>query len=267
MKEIKIRGNKYWYEDRNKDKENAILLVHGHPFNHSMWKYQYETLSQYRLILPDLIGYGKSDFNFERILTEEHALDLALLLDELGIDKVHLIGISMGGQVIVEFSRLFPERTRSLIICTSTPNSETESSYNKRLQLADEILEIGMMEHTQQTIHKYINIENNGQGSSVYQHLFKMMSNTPSKGAIASHKGRAERRDNMDYLKKIDKPTMVIAAEKDSFFKVKDVKSVADAIKNSSFELIQDSGHLPNMENPKKFNALLTKFYSKAEKS
>lgn len=196
-----------------------VLLVHGHPFNHSMWKYQYETLNQFRLILPDLIGYRKSDSNFERIFIEEQALDLALLLDELHINKVHLIGLSMGGQIIVEFCRLFPERTKSLIICASTPNSENESSYNKRLQLADEISKTGMVEHTKQTIHKYINIENNGQKSEIYRHLFDMMSTTPAQGAIASHKGRAERRNNTNYLKKIDKPTMIIAAEKDYFLK------------------------------------------------
>lgn len=267
MKKIKIRGNDYCYDDRNQDKNNAILFVHGHPFNHSMWTYQYETLDQFRLILPDLIGYGQSDSNFERIFIEEQALDLALLLDELSIEKVHLIGLSMGGQIIVEFSRLFPEKTNSLVICASTPNSETETSYGKRLMLANEISKIGMVNHTEQTIHKYINTEINGPESEVYRHLFDMMSTTPTQGAVASHRGRAERRDNTDYLEKIDKPTLVVAAGKDYFFKFNDVKKVADAIKNSSFELIEDSGHLPNMEKPEIFNNILTEFYQRAGKA
>ncbi len=78
MSKIKIRGCKFFYEDRNKEKSDVIVLVHGHPFNHTMWKYQYEILNDYRLILPDLRGYGKSDFDFEKIFIEEHALDLSI---------------------------------------------------------------------------------------------------------------------------------------------------------------------------------------------
>jgi len=261
MEKVKIRGNNYCYADRNKDKKEVILLVHGHPFNHSMWKYQYETLKEFRLILPDLIGYGKSDFDFDRVFIEEQALDLALLLDQLGIEKVHLIGLSMGGQIIVEFCRLFPERAKSLIICASTPKAENPDSYSKRLKLAREISNVGMLKHTKNTISNYINTGNYGQESEVYGHLFKMMSTTPTIGAVASHKGRAERRDNADYLAKINIPAMVVAAEKDFFFEISDVKSVADSIPVASFRLIVDSGHLPNMEKPEEFNRLLEDFY------
>src|SRR5438445_4248719 len=102
MQHIKIRGNNHFYEDLHPDKKDTVLLVHGHPFDHSMWKYQYDSLKNFRLILPDLKGYGKTDYNFPKIYIEEQALDMAFLLDALNIDKVHLIGLSMGGQIIVE---------------------------------------------------------------------------------------------------------------------------------------------------------------------
>ncbi|HFA49728.1 MAG TPA: alpha/beta hydrolase [Bacteroidetes bacterium] len=261
MNNQKIRGNTIKYKDLNQQKEEAILLVHGHPFNHTMWKYQYETLKNFRLILPDLKGYGKSDFNFDKIYIEGQALDLALLLDELKIEKIHLIGLSMGGQIIVEFQRLFPHRVRSLIICASTPNAETKESYAKRLALAGSILEKGMLEYTKEDIHKYINLEEAGGNSEVYRHLFKMMAETETKGAVASHRGRAERRNNFEYLKKIKIPTLVIAGEKDYFFNVRDVKKVAEEIPDSQFVIIEKSGHLPNMERPELFNRTLNEFY------
>ena len=125
MKNIRIRGNNWKYQDFNSDKREVLLFVHGHPFNHSMWKYQYETVQSFRLILPDLRGYGKSDYQFKKIYIEEQALDLALLLDKLDVQQIHLVGLSMGGQIIVEFQRLFPARVKSLIICASTPKAET----------------------------------------------------------------------------------------------------------------------------------------------
>lgn len=261
MNSLKIRGNKIAFKDLNQEKEEVILLVHGHPFDHTMWKYQYEALKGFRLLLPDLIGYGQSVASTEKIFIENQALDLALLLDELGIQQVHLIGLSMGGQIIVEFQRLFPSRVKSLIIAASTPTAETEESYANRLQLADTIQEIGMLKYTQKDIHKYINLEIIRGDSEVYQHLFKMMTKTTVAGAVAAHKGRAERRNNFEYLKKIDLPTLVIAGEKDYFFSVEVVEKVAKEIPNAQFEIIHGSGHLPNMEKPEQFNALMTKFY------
>lgn len=263
MKKRIIRGATWKYKDINPDKQTVILFVHGHPFNHTMWKYQYDTLNDFRLILPDLKGYGESDYLFDKIFIEEQALDLVLLLDELGIKKVHLIGLSMGGQIIVEFQRLFPSRVKSLIICASTPTAETEESYRNRLELAASITKTGMYEYTQNDIHKYINLEEVGVDSDVYQHLFKMMTETKKEGAVASHKGRAERRNNFDYLKNINVPSLVIAGENDYFFKAKDMEKVAHEIVGAEFKVIKHSGHLPNMEKPKEFNEIIEKFYKK----
>ncbi len=261
MNTIKIRGNTFHYEDLQQEKEDVILMVHGHPFNHSMWKYQYRTLSDFRLLAPDLKGYGQSDYNFDKIYIEEQALDLALLLDELGVQKVHLIGLSMGGQIIVEFQRLFPARVLSLAICASTPNAETEESYANRMQLAESIANIGMQAYTNQDIHKYINLDEVGEDSAIYQHLFQMMSETKTAGAVASHRGRAERRNNFDYLSQIEVPTLVVAGEEDYFFQLEEVEKVAQAISGSTFAVIKGSGHLPNMEKPAEFNRILRSFY------
>ncbi len=182
-------------------------------------------------------------------------------MDELGIEKVHLVGLSMGGQIIIEFCRLFSNRVKSLVICTSTPDSETEISYQNRMKLIDEISVIGMLEYTKRDIHKYINIDDNKEGSEVYNHLFEMMAGTPLQGVVASHRGRAERRNNFAYLKLIDKPTLVIATEKDYFYKAESVKEVANQISNSIFKFIDKSGHLPNMEKPEIFNKYLSQFY------
>lgn len=263
MPNLMIRACQFHYEDLHQSQNEAILLIHGHPFDHSMWKYQYDALSDFRLILPDLRGYGKSDANFDSIFIEEQALDLALLLDELGIAAVHIIGLSMGGQISVEFHRLFPGRVKSLILCASTPHAETETSYQNRMNLATLIDDIGMNAYTQNDIHKYIDLTVHDSNSVVYSHLFKMMSQTSKEGAIASHKGRAERRDNFSHLKNIQIPCLVIAGETDFFFKTEDVKAVAAEIESSEFVLIHNSGHLPNMEQPVKFNACVKKFYEK----
>lgn len=267
MNTTKIRGHKLAYVDLNKGQSEVILMVHGHPFDHSMWKYQYDVLNDFRIINPDLFGYGKSESSFDKIYIEQQALDLVLLLDQLGIEKIHLIGLSMGGQIIVEFARLFPHRTKSLVICASTSNAENEKSLAKRMLNAQEIDDIGMKKHTQKTIQNYINTKIHPPASPVYQHLYEMMSSTPAKGAIASHKGRAERRDNIDFLKNIDLPTLLFAGELDYFFDVNSIQTIASEIGGSRIVVVESSGHLPNMEQPKVFNESLNYFYKEIKAS
>lgn len=263
MTEIKIRGNNHFYRDLNSEKKETILLVHGHPFDNSMWNYQIDALKDFRLILPDLKGYGKTDYKFDKIFIEEQALDLLILLDNLQIEKVHLIGLSMGGQIIVEFARLFPHRTVSLILCDSNPSAENETTYKNRLQLANKIDTIGMKEYTDNDIHKYLSkdtIENN---KEVYQHLYQMMIATKTQGAVASHRGRAERRNNYTFLNLIKVPTLVVVGDSDFFTPVSEMKDIAEKIEKSEFVIIPNSGHMPNMEQTEIFNHAITGFYTK----
>lgn len=263
MRNQLIRGNKWYYEDLNSSNKEVILLIHGHPFDHSMWKYQYEALENFRLILPDLRGYGKSDYEFDKIYIEEQALDLAIFLDELNIEKVHLIGLSMGGQIAVEFTMLFKDRVKSMVLCDTNPVNENSTSYQNRLKLAEKITSIGMKEYTEQSIHEYLHPKTPEQNKEVFQHLYQMMENTQTKGAVASHKGRAERRNNEPFLSKITVPTLVIVGDEDFFTPVAEMKNIADKIPNAVFEIIENAGHMPNMEQPKIFNEALIKFYNK----
>ena len=261
MNTVKIRGNRLSYVDLHSQNEEVILLVHGHPFDHSMWEYQYDALKDFRIINPDLFGYGQSESGFEKIFIEQQALDLVLLLDQLGIQQVHLMGLSMGGEIIVEFTRLFPHRVRSLVVCASTPHAENEITFAKRMANAEQIAQIGMLEHTRLSIPNYINTKVHPEGSEVYQHLFKMMSQTRDQGAIASHRGRAERRDNFAFLKMIQLPTLFIAGEKDYFFEPSVIEKAAEQVPGAQLQVIEHSGHLPNMEQPLEFNQYLVSFY------
>jgi pimeloyl-ACP methyl ester carboxylesterase len=263
MTKIKIRGNNHFYRCLNPEKRGTILLIHGHPFDNSMWNYQTDALKDFRLILPDLKGYGKTDYAFDKIFIEEQALDLVILLDSLQIEQVHLIGLSMGGQIIVEFARLFPHRTLSLILCDTEPAAETEEAYKKRLELANKIDAVGMKAYTDSEIHNYLHkntVENN---KEVYQHLYDMMIATKKEGAVASHRGRAERRNNYRFLSSIKVPTLVVAGDNDVFTPVAAMKDIADQIEGSEFVIIPGAGHMPNMEQPAIFNRAMTRFYTK----
>lgn len=106
-------GGQMYYEDTGGDGE-VVLFLHGHTLDHRMWDGQVELLKdRYRVVVPDLRGYGKSA-NPEEGYQFTHADDAIALMDSLGIEKAHVVGLSMGAYVAGDMVALFPER---LITC------------------------------------------------------------------------------------------------------------------------------------------------------
>ena len=136
----------------------------------------------------------------------------------------------MGGQIAVEFTRLFPGRVLSLVISGSSPAGETKASYFKRLELAERIMSIGMKEYTEQDIYKYLHSNTIKENGTAYKHLYQMMIDTKLEGAVASHRGRAERRDNFNYIKRIKIPSLIIVGDSDFFTPSSEMEVVAKQI-------------------------------------
>lgn len=255
----KIRGIQLAYDDIGKG--NSIVFIHGQPFNRSMWKYQTDYFkNDHRLIIPDLRGYGESEFNCDRILLDEMALDIAYLLDELSINHAIFCGLSMGGQVILDFYRLFPHRVKALMIADSDARNESKDSYERRLLLSQTLLKDGMKKYTDENIHHYIAHKTKERNPEMYDHLYKMMTATNAQGAAAAQKGRAERRDHIPILSEIKIPVLIIVGTEDHFTPLPIAEMMSKNIPYPELICIEDAGHLPNMEMPDAFNLAIDKF-------
>ena len=122
-----------------------LLLVHGFPLDHSMWRHQLETLrSSNRIIAPDLRGFGASSGATETISMEQLADDLAALLDGLKIiEPITFCGLSMGGYVAWQFWRRHPNRLARLILSDTRAIGDTEEVARGRLDMAERVLAEG----------------------------------------------------------------------------------------------------------------------------
>ena len=109
------------YMDVHPKKANGktVVLLHGKNFNGAYWKTTIEALSKegYRVIVPDQIGFGKSSkpigyqFTFQQL-----AINTKAVLDYLKVDKIHLLGHSMGGMLATRFALMYPEMIKTLIL-------------------------------------------------------------------------------------------------------------------------------------------------------
>lgn len=109
------------YMDVRSQKPNGqtVLLLHGKNFNGAYWETTIQALNTagYRVVVPDQIGFGKSSkpadyqFSFQQLAENTKAL-----LDKLGIDKINLLGHSMGGMLATRFTLMYPETVKKLIL-------------------------------------------------------------------------------------------------------------------------------------------------------
>src|SRR5690606_39238170 len=99
----------------------AVLLVHGHPFDRSMWRPQAAAIGSagWRVLVPDLRGYGGSTVVPGETRMDVFAADLMALLDHCGIARAVVAGLSMGGQIAMECARLHPERVSGLVLAAT----------------------------------------------------------------------------------------------------------------------------------------------------
>ena len=122
-----------------------LMLVHGFPFEHSLWNEVAAQLeSETRLLLPDLRGYGLSPTPEGIYTMEAMAADLKALLDRLGIQRVALAGHSMGGYVALAFAEAYPERLAGLAMVMSAAAADAPERKTARYQQAEEIARQGV---------------------------------------------------------------------------------------------------------------------------
>ena len=232
MSIVSIRDINIAYEDTGQG--TPLVLIHGHPFNRSMWSDQVCALStNYRVIAPDLRGYGETTVVPGKTTLEDFARDVAQLLDSLNIDKITLAGLSMGGQIVFEFYHLFPQRVHALILADTFAQADTEEGRCKRYDTAERLLSQGMREYAQEVLPKMIAPKTIQEQPDVATHVLAMMQNTNPKGAAAALRGRAERRDYTPMLPEITVPVLIIVGGEDEFTPVSDAEFMLRGIRNS----------------------------------
>src|SRR5256886_289629 len=114
-----------------------VLLVHGFPFDHTVWRHQLATLSRVKRIAPDLRGVGASGAPAsDGYSLARYADDLVAVLDALGIGAAVVCGLSMGGDVVFELLRRHPERIRAIVLADTKAEADSEEGKRARDELA-----------------------------------------------------------------------------------------------------------------------------------
>ncbi|WP_020416810.1 alpha/beta fold hydrolase [Amycolatopsis sp. ATCC 39116] len=247
----------------------ALVLVHGHPFDRSMWRPQLDHFSErgWRVIAPDLRGYGETTVVPGKTPLETFARDLAGLLDRLDVGEFVLGGLSMGGQIVMECHRLFPERIRALVLADTSPRAETAEGKRNRTEMAERLLREGLWPYADEVLTKMVAPANVAAMPDVAEHVHRMMRSTAPEGAAAALRGRAERPDYVPTLAGVRVPALVVVGDQDEYTPVAEAEFLHSLIPGAELAVIEGAAHMPNLERPAEFNSTLASFLAKIPQS
>lgn len=246
-------------------KGRPVVLLHGYPFDKSMWSGQIEALAAagFRAIAPDLRGLGETKSSSEVATMDDMARDTAALLDHLGVEQAVICGLSMGGYVAFEFVHLFPARVLGLVLAGTRAAADNEQEKAGREQQVQTMLRAGMVPISIATLPKLLASRTLAEKPDVVKRVRAMITTSDPKGAAAAQRGMAARRDYTQDLANINVPTLIIVGREDSIRPVADAEFMHRGIRDSRLEIIEDAAHMTNMEQREIFNKTLTAFLMK----
>lgn len=238
-----------------------IVFLHGFPFDKSMWQEQLDYLKMtHRVIAFDIRGFGKSKDEESHLSMDLFANDLILFIDKLGLDKVIICGLSMGGYIALNAMKRFPSRFEALILCDTQCISDSHDVKTKRYQTIADINEYGETNFNEGFIKNVFHEDSITNKPELVEQLrsvvFSNSKHIITQGLIAL----AERPETCSILEEITIPTLIICGREDIVTPLEESKYLNKNIKGSVLHVINNVGHVSNLEQPSKFNKLLRDF-------
>ncbi len=239
----------------------AVLLIHGFPLNRQMWRPQVAILmaAGYRVVAPDLRGFGDSDAMDAPCTMDLLADDLIELLDHLGITQAAVVGMSMGGYLLFNLLERYPQRVQAAVFSVTRAVADDAEGRAARRRLADDVVKFGPQVVADRFQQLLFAPDVETERPRLAEEVYGWMVATSSPGLAAGLLAMGQRRDATALLPLITAPSLAIGAEQDLACPPEHLRAIAAVMPDCRLCIIPGAGHLVNLEQPGDFNrALLT---------
>lgn len=234
----------------------VAMMAHAMGTSHRIWDPQVPALAdRYRLLRYDWRGHGGTDAPPGPYTLAEFVADAVGLMDALGLDRVHWVGISTGGMIGQGLGIHHPERIASLTLCNTT--SWATPWYRDWVKERQAVVRDGGMEPVWEMTRRlwftdaFVDAEGPG-----YQAVRDVFVRTPVAGYLGGTSAVADLAWR-PLLHRIRVSTRIIAAGGDTVTPISHAEEIRDGISGAELHVIEDLRHFSNVEGPDAFNALL----------
>lgn len=242
-----------------------LLLVHGFPLDHTMWKGQVSEFSRdFRVLAPDLRGFGQSSpvTETDAVLSmTKFADDMADLLAALHItEPVTFCGLSMGGYIAWEFMARHPGKLARLILCDTKAAADSKEAGDNRHKLAAKVLAEGSQAAVDAMLPKLFAKGLVTKEKPWVDETRQVILRTPPASIAAALRGLAAREDFTASLGTIRVPTLLICGAEDGITPPAEMRAIATAIPGAEYVEVPAAGHMSPLEDPAGVNRAMRMF-------
>jgi 3-oxoadipate enol-lactonase len=257
--EIKANGIQIHYELSGKEGARVVVLSHSLGCSLAMWDPQLQSLEpNYRVLRYDTRGHGGTDAPSGAYTMDMLGADAIGLLDALGIDMVHWIGLSMGGMIGQCLALNHPHRLNSLALCDTAAliPEDAQPVWQERLNVARDK---GMQALVESTLARWFTQPYLSRNPPAVNQIRRQFLATPVAGYIGCSEA-IRRLDYLEQLPEIKKPTLFIVGEDDLGTPVAASEAMQQRIPGSRLVVLSSAAHLSNVEQAEAFNNALIEF-------
>lgn len=258
-RQFNVDGVRLVCEDRGSGP--PVVLLHGFPLDHAMWEAQIEGLSsRFRVIAPDLRGFGRSTLGSEDaelgVGMERYAADVIAMLDWLEIaEPVVLVGFSMGGYAAWQAALRWPGRVRGLVPCDTRAAADAEEARAGRLKMAEAAMQAGNSSPALAMLPKLVAPRTQEERPDVVERIRGIIERQSAESIAAAPRGMARRTDVRGELNAIAAHSLCIVGVADAISPPKEMHEIAVLLAKSGLDdvrlvEIENAGHMSPMENP-----------------
>jgi pimeloyl-ACP methyl ester carboxylesterase len=233
----------------------ALVLLHAFPLSSAMWLPQREGLADLvRVVTPDQRGFGGSPLGDDEPSLDRVAEDVVALLDRLGLERVVLGGLSMGGYAAMALLRAAPERVGGLLLADTKATADPEAAAANRLRVADAVLAEGPKVLVDEVLPKLLGATTTASRPLVAGRVRALLEAAPPAAVAWAQRAMAARPGSLDVLRRTDVPALVVVGEEDALSPPDDARAMAEALPQGRLVVLPGAGHLSSVEVPEAFD-------------
>ena len=238
----------------------AVLLLHAYPLDASQWDAQVAALSdRYRCLRPDFWGCGLSPAAGGPVTIDSYVDDVLAALDERGVERVAVVGLSMGGYQAFALWRRAPGRVRALVLTNTRAADDDEAARAGRNTQIDAVRS-GGVEAIVESMTTRLLCAHCHEEAHIADPVRGRIRRCTDAGVLAAVEAIRDRDDSRPTLPTITVPTLAVVGSADVIVPVAESREWAGAIPGATLHQLEGHGHLANLEQPHHYSQLLGDF-------
>jgi 3-oxoadipate enol-lactonase len=259
---IKVNGVELAYRFDGPQDGHVVMLSNSLMSNYGMWDVTVPALTdRYRVLRYDTRGQGRSGTTPGPYSIEMLADDVIALIDQLGIRRVHFVGLSMGGMIAQQIGARYADRVYSLSLCDTASEMPPRSMWEERLLTAQTK---GTAALVDLMIQRWFTPPFVVRDPDTIEKVRRMISATPVEGYIACASAVRDMSQTAMLLR-VKSPTLILVGRQDPACTVENSIVLHRMIDGSEMVILEEAAHLANIEQPLAFNNALRAFIDRVD--